>query len=97
MLQFFTGGGKTRELICYINRIVVPKELQSRVIQWYQNYLGHLGINLTKETIGQHLRWQKMRNQITNWVTVCSTCQLNKCKTSEKFGHLPEKEAEAIP
>jgi hypothetical protein len=38
-----------------------------------------------------------MRNQITNSVTVCSTCQLNKRKTSKKFGHLPEKEAEAIP
>jgi hypothetical protein len=30
-------------------------------------------------------------------VTICSTCQLNKRKTSKKFGHLPEKEAEAIP
>jgi hypothetical protein len=38
-----------------------------------------------------------MRNQITNSVTVCSTCQLNKRKTSKTFGHLPEKEAEAIP
>jgi hypothetical protein len=38
-----------------------------------------------------------MRNQITNSVKVCSTCQLNKRKTSKKFGHLPEKEAEVIP
>ena len=38
-----------------------------------------------------------MRNQITNPEIVYSTCQLNKRKTSKKFGHLPEKEAEAIP
>jgi hypothetical protein len=39
-----------------------------------------------------------MRNQITNSVTVCPTCQLNKRKASKKFGHFPEeKEAEAIP
>ena len=38
-----------------------------------------------------------MRNQIINSVTVCSTCQLNKRRASENFGHLPEKEAEAIP
>jgi hypothetical protein len=38
-----------------------------------------------------------MRNQITNSVTVCSTCQLNKRKASKKFGHLPEKETEEIP
>ena len=96
-IQPFTGGGKTRELICYNGKIVVPKKLQARVIQWYHDYLGHPGINRTEETIGQHLWWPKMRNQITNSVTVCSTCQLNKRKTSKKFGHLPEKEAEAIP
>jgi hypothetical protein len=38
-----------------------------------------------------------MRNQVTNLVTVCSTCQLNKRKTSKKCGHLPEKEAEERP
>jgi hypothetical protein len=39
-----------------------------------------------------------MRNQITNSITVCSTCQQNKPKASKKFGHLPEeKEAKAIP
>jgi hypothetical protein len=96
-IQPFTGGGKTRELICYNSKIVVLKKLQARVIQWYHDYLGHPGINRTKETIGQHLWWLKMRNQITNSVTVCSTYQLNKRKTSETFGHLPEKEAEAIP
>jgi hypothetical protein len=77
---------------------VLPKKLQARVIQWYHNYKGHPGINRTKETIGQHLWWpSKMRNQITNSVTVCSTCQLNKRKASKTFGDLLEKEAEAIP
>jgi hypothetical protein len=69
----FTGAGKRRDLICYNGKIVVPKNLQSRVIQWYHNYLGHPCINRTKETTGQHLWWPKMRNQITNLVTVCST------------------------
>jgi hypothetical protein len=96
-IQPFTEGGKTRELICYNSRIVIPKKLQARVIQWYHDYLGHPGINRTEETIGQHLWWPKMRNQITNSVTVCSTCQLNKRKTFKQFGHHPEKEAEAIP
>ena len=93
----FTGGGKTRELICYNGKIVVPTRLPPRVIQWYHDYLGHPGINRTEETIGQHLWWPKMRNQITNSVTTCTTCQLNKRRTSKKYGHLPEKEAEAIP
>ena len=93
----FTGGGKTRDLICYKEKIVVPKSLQSRIIQWYHDYLGHPGINRTEETIGQHLWWPKMRNQITNSVTSCDSCQKNKRRHTKKFGHLPEKEAEAQP
>jgi hypothetical protein len=92
-IQPFTGAGKGSELICYDGKIVVPKKLQARVIRWYHDYLGHPSINQTKETVGQHLWWPKMRNQITNSVTFCSTCQqLNKRKTSKKFGHLPEKD-----
>jgi hypothetical protein len=60
-IQLFTGAGKTREIICYNSKIVVPKKLQARVIQWYQDYLGHPGITRTKETIGEHLWWPKMR------------------------------------
>jgi hypothetical protein len=44
-IQAFTGAGKTRELICYNGKIVVPKKLQSQVIQWYHYHLGHLDIN----------------------------------------------------
>jgi hypothetical protein len=37
----FEVGGKTRNLICYGEKIVVPKKLQSRTVQWYHDYLGH--------------------------------------------------------
>ena len=95
-LKAFTAGGKTRDLICHNDKIVVPKSLQSRIVQWYHDYLGHPGINRTEETICQHLWWPKMRNQITNSVSSCLTCQRNK-RRNRKFGHLPEKEAEAQP
>jgi hypothetical protein len=48
-IQPFTGAEKTRELICHNGKIVVPKKLQSRIIQWYREYLGHPGINRTKK------------------------------------------------
>jgi hypothetical protein len=60
-MQPFAGAGKTRELICYNGKIVVPKKLQARIIQRYHEYLGHSSINQTKETISQHLWWPKMR------------------------------------
>ena len=96
VIQPFEGGGKTRDLICYNNKIVVPSKLQARIVQWYHDYLGHPGINRTEETIGQHLWWPKMRNHITNSVSACVTCQRNKRRV-RKFGLLPEKVAEAQP
>ena len=95
-IHAFSGGGTSRDLVCFHDKIVVPDSLQLRIIQWYHDYLGHPGINRTEETIGQHLWWPKMRNQITNSVISCSTCQRTK-RRSKKFGHLPPKEAEAQP
>jgi transposase InsO family protein len=95
-LQSFHGGGTDRELIVYKGKIVVPATSQKRIVDWYHHQLGHPGINRTDETISQHLWWPKMREQITTNVSRCLVCQLNK-KRNKKYGHMPEKEAEAIP
>ena len=95
-LKEFLGGGKIRSLICYNDKIVVPKQLQRHVIDWYHITLCHPGINRTEETIAQHLFWPKMREQITSYVQTCSTCQRTKRKV-KKYGWLPPKEAEASP
>ncbi len=92
----FRGGGQDWSLICHNGKIVVPEKLRQRVITWYHEALCHPGINRTEETIGQHLWWPKMRDEITEHVTVCPTCQKNK-KQRKKYGHMPEKEAEAEP
>ena len=95
-IQDFHGGGKTRSLVCYNDKIVVPKKLHKHVVDWYHVVLCHPGINRTEESISQHLFWPKMREQITNYVQACPTCQKNKRKV-KKYGHLPPKEAEATP
>jgi transposase InsO family protein len=95
-LKDFLGGGTTRSLVCYKDKIVVPKALQKHVIDWYHTVLCHPGINRTEESIGQHLFWNKSRDQITNHVQQCPTCQMTKRKV-KKFGWLPPKEAETVP
>ena len=95
-IQDFHRGGKTCSLVCYKDKIVVPKALQQHVIDWYHTVLCHPGINRTEESIAQHLYWSKMRDEITNYVKVCPTCQKNKRKV-KKYGRLPPKEAEVIP
>jgi transposase InsO family protein len=95
-LEDFHGGGKTTALVCYKHKIVIPEKLQNHMIMWYHTTLCHPGINRTEETIGQHLWWPKMRDQITNYVKRCPSCQRNKRK-QKKYGLLPPKEAEATP
>ena len=59
-IRDFHGGGKTRSLVCYKTKIVVPKKLHKHVIDWYHVTLCHPGINRTEESIAQHLFWPKM-------------------------------------
>ena len=95
-LKTFLSGGKQWKLICYNDKIVIAKSQQLQIVNWYHNYLGHPGINRTEESIGQHLWWENMRKHITLSVSSCLNCQKNK-RCHKKYGHLPEKEAEAIP
>jgi hypothetical protein len=80
--------------MCYNNKIVVPKQLQQHVIDWYHITLCHPVINRTEATTTQHLFWPKMRDQITNYVQACPICQRNKHKV-KKYGWLLPKETEA--
>jgi hypothetical protein len=63
-LKEFHGGGKSQSLVCYKDKIVIPKKLYRHIIDWYHTVLCHPGINRTEETIGQHLWWPKMREEI---------------------------------
>jgi putative transposase len=95
-LKDFHGGGRTNRLLCYKDRIVIPKRLQNRVVHWYHYTLCHPGINRTEETISQHFYWKNMRDHITRDVSTCGVCQTQK-KQRKRYGLLPEKEAEFQP
>jgi hypothetical protein len=69
---------------------------KSSIITWYHTTLCHPGINRTEETIGEHLWWPKMREQITNYVKICPVCQRNK-RQQKKYGLLLPKEAKSTP
>ena len=92
----FRGGGKEIDLICREDKIVIPKVLQKYVLHWYHTYLLHPGSDRTELTIKQHLYWNNMQADIRKLVDTCDTCQKTK-KYKKKYGHLPEKTAEAVP
>ena len=86
MMKNFHGGGKDSSLVCYKDKIVIPKNIQKHVINWYHTTLCHPGINRTEETIAQHLWWKEMRNQITLFVKACPVCQRQKRKQKKCIG-----------
>jgi transposase InsO family protein len=92
----FCGGEKVHSLITYKGKIVVPKVLQTRIVQWYHTYLCHPGLKCTEETVRQHFAWNNLRQTIQEVCRKCPTCKKTK-KSTKKYGHLPPKEAETDP
>ena len=41
-------------LLCYSDRIVVPKVLQAKILEWYHHLLVHPGRDRTLKLIQQH-------------------------------------------
>lgn len=74
----------------------MPKVIQKRIVQWYHDILCHPGTTRTEETIKQHFYWKNLRNDVHNICSTCKICQFNK-NQRKKYGHLPEKQAEATP
>lgn len=95
-LKTYKVAGKEIPLLSYQNKIVIPKTLQKQVTQWYHTQLCHPGETRTEQTIRMNFTWKGLRETVHNICSKCHTCQLTK-KSSKKYGHLPEKEAEATP
>jgi hypothetical protein len=74
-LKIFRGGGKRYRLIVHDGKIVIPTNLQRRVVEWYHEYLCHPGETRTEQTIRQHYTWEKIRKMIHDICTTCLTCQ----------------------
>jgi transposase InsO family protein len=89
-------GDKSYEIVMKNEKIVVPKTLQKRAVEWYHGILMHPGEQRTEFTMAQHYTWKGMRSTIQSVCKRCVSCQLTKPK-SKKYGHLPPKDAEAIP
>ena len=95
-VKTFQGADKVRKLICYKDKIVIPKSLQKRVVLWYHNHLQHPGETRTELCVKQHFYWKNLRETVHNVVSKCHICQLTK-KNKKKYGKLPEKIAESVP
>jgi RNase H-like domain found in reverse transcriptase/Reverse transcriptase (RNA-dependent DNA polymerase)/Integrase zinc binding domain len=92
----FPFGDKKYTLITYNDKIVLPKSLHAKAVQWYHTTLLHPGEKRMLLTMGQHYTWPGMQNTVKNLCHRCPSCQLNKPKNVH-YGHLPPKQVEEIP
>jgi transposase InsO family protein len=81
------------ELLTYNGRIIIPKALTERIVEWYHCYLRHPGQVRMDETLRQIYYWDNMRAMVQRHVKSCKLCQLCK-KPRKQYGHLPAKTAE---
>jgi hypothetical protein len=66
--DFATKTVQDVELITFRGKIYMPKELQSRVVAWYYEYLAHPGEKRTEETICQWFHWAGLRRDVRIFV-----------------------------
>jgi len=65
------------QLIIYFkNKIFIPVELWSRLIEWYHEQLLHPGVLRLIESMKQHFHWKTMAKDITNFTKTCKECQI---------------------
>ena len=77
-IKIFRRGGKKQQLICKNNKIVLPKILIERVVEWYHTTLCHPGETRTEQTIRQHFTGHKLREIVHTVCSTCPTCQITK-------------------
>lgn len=95
-LKSFHGGGKQLMLICMNDKIVIPKQLEKRIVSWYHEQLCHPGETRTEQSIRQHFWFKNLRDVVHDVCSKCVTCQRTKI-SFKKYGHLPAKVAESEP
>ena len=72
------------------NRIVIPKSLQSDLMEWDHINLKHPSGDRMHLTLKQNFYWKGMKDMVENCVKHCKKCQLNKLPKT-KHGKLPVK------
>ena len=79
-----------------LRRIVIPAELQPRVLDWYHEILVHPGENRMEKSLTSLYYWKNLKKDVHHHCKHCKICQLFKTTRKTKYGLLPAKTAEII-
>jgi len=87
---------ETEVLVKHKSRLVIPKVLRVRALQWYHRYLQHPGISRLEETLVTVMYWSGLRADVRRHVKFCDRCQKGN-QRAWQYGHVPPKIADQVP
>ena len=61
--------------VCNDGRLVIPKPLQVRAVEWYHHYLQHPGHTCLEEMMNAAMYWNGMHTTIRSLTKSCRSCQ----------------------
>jgi transposase InsO family protein len=92
----FRHSDQRYELITKKDKIVIPKNMQLKAVQWYHLHLLHPGETRLELTMRQHFDFIGLKPMVVRACKACQICRSTKARNS-KYGLLPPKEPELIP
>ena len=63
----FNTAERTRTLLTKNNKIVIPRELQEPLVQWYHKQLCRPGQTRTELTVCQHFIWDGLSTTVKKY------------------------------
>ena len=95
-IKTFTHSDASYDLITRDDKIVIPKQMERTVTEWYHEHLLHPGEKRLELTLRQHFTFIGLVTRVQKVCKACAVCRSMKA-THKKYGKLPPKEAETIP
>ena len=72
------GTDKKYSLICRKHKILIPKQLETRVVEWCHHTLCHPNEGGAELTVAQHYYWKNLRKTVHEVYSKCNSCQFLK-------------------
>ncbi len=77
------------EVTMYKGKVWVPESLQTRLIDWFHENLGHAGSTRTVNSILQTFGFPALKRKVEEIVRSCDTCQRHKQSNKKLYGKVP--------
>ena len=71
-------------------KIIVPSSLKASILYSFHDTPtnGHQGVDKTLEKLKRFYWWPNMKNDVTNYISSCKTCGMNKIRRHKPYGFI---------